>query len=341
MQSQKNIFVIDFKKEESENLVSTLSKCTGLEWEIVEHVAKKSQRKIEDLVRYWKYFSIPFGLFLRRRRYANIIAWQQFYGILFAFYCRMFHVKKRTHLTILTFMYSPKSSFIGKVYRRFMHYAVCNDYVDQIVCFSEKELVWYKEEFGFENELIAYLPVAVRKIPYYDTSISVEKYVFTAGHSGRDLDFVIRSLNDTNYKLLVADSMTKETPSNNVTIDAQSTGQAMFELMAHSYCFVTPLKDKLKSAGHLMSLQAMQMGKPVICTNSYGMRPYIKDGFNGIFIENTKEDLLNALDKIYNDKKLYETMSNNALNTYDEYSYSKLAERIASLDNDRHFLNRE
>ena len=338
MREKKSIFIIDFPKEESEDLIYSLNKETKLNWVLIEHVAKKSQSKIKDLSRYIKYFIIPFYVFLHRSSVLNLIAWQQFYGILFAFYCHLFHVKKTTHLVILTFMYTPKKSFLGKIYRWFMHYAVCNEYVDQIVCFSEKERTWYKEEFGFNDRKIAYLPVAVKKIPKFDTSITLEKYVFTAGHSGRDLDFVIRSLNNTEYKLVVADSMTTETPSENVTIDTKSTGTVMLEIMAHCYCFVTPLKSKLKSAGHLMSLQAMQMGKPVICTDSDGMRPYIIDGYNGFFIENTKEDLLSALKRLYQDHELYNRMSKNAMQTYGDYSFSKLAERIARLDDNNHFL---
>ena len=80
------------------------------------------------------------------------------------------------------------------------------------------------------------------------------------------------------------------------------------------------------------------MGKPVISTDSSGMRPYVVDGYNGFFIENTKEDLLSALDKLYSDKDLYFQMSKNALDTYDEYSFSKLGERLAVLLHERKLI---
>lgn len=337
--NRKNIFAIDFNQSEAIEIINKLNSGTDVKWEIACCVAKKSQSRVKDLWRYSKYFLFPFKLFLNRKRIANLITWQQFYGILFAFYCRLFHVKKVSQLVILTFMYSPKKGVIGRLYSWFMHYSVCNKYVDHIVCFSKKEIEWYINEFKLSPDKISFLPVAVRKIPEYDTTISKNKYVFTAGHSGRDLDFVIRSLNNTEFNVVVADNHTNEIPAENIVVDKDSTGDSMFQLMAHSYVVITPLKDKLKSAGHLMSLQAMQMGKPVICTDSAGMRPYLVDGYNGIFIENTKDDLLDALSRLYRNSDLYSRMSINARNTYDYYSYAKFGERLCELNKLIKFLD--
>ena len=337
--SSENIFVADFKKEEEDGLIKSLDKYTGINWVFLSNFARKSQSSLIEVYRYFQYFYFPFKLFLNRGKIRNLISWQQFYGILFAFYSRLFKVKKRTRLVILTFMYTPKKGLIGRLYRWFMHYSVSNDYVDHIVCFSEKEIAWYIEEFGFIPEKISFLPVAVRKMPHFDNTIASERYVFTAGYSGRDLDFVIRSLNNTSYRVVVADSHTKELPADNVQIEADAIGDKMFQLMANSYVMITPLKDKLKTAGQLMSLQAMQLGKPVICTNSAGMKPYIEDNYNGLFINNTKEDLLEALDKLYNDDNLYKKLSANALKTYDNYSYSKFAERLSELMINKYCIN--
>lgn len=341
MENKKNLVAIDMPEDEAEGFIETLGEKTGLKWKYATCVTNRRNNKLQNFYRYIMYFVFPYKLFLQRREIANLVAWQEFYGIIFAFYCRLFHVKKQTQLVILTFMYTPKKGLLGRIYKWFMHYAVCNKYVDYIVCFSKEELTYYYEEFNFTDKDICFLPVAVRKIPKYDTSISDDKFVFTAGRSGRDFDFVIESLNNTQYHLFVADNKTTVSPAANVTIDSDVSGEDMFKIMAHSYCVVTPLKDKLKSAGHLMSLQAMQMGKPVISTDSAGMRPYVVDGCNGFFIENTKEDLLSVLDKLYSDEDLYRRMSKNALDTYNQYTFSKLAERIVELSLDKFNLTRE
>ncbi len=336
--SKKNLVAIDMPSNEAEGMLESLNEKSLLSWQYAECVSNSRNSKWQNIVRYFKYFVFSFKLFVNRKNISNLIAWQEFYGIIFAFYCRLFHVRKTTNLLILTFMYTPKKGFLGGIYNWFMHYSVCNSYVDHIICFSKNELDWYYKEFGFTDKDISFLPVAVRRIPNYDTTINKDKYVFTAGRSGRDFDFVIKSLNDSPYNVIIADNKTTIPPSSNVVVDSEICGEAMFELMAHSYCFLTPLKDTLKSAGHLMSLQAMQMGKPVISTDSSGMRPYVVDGYNGFFIDNTKEALIAALNKLYSDDSLYREMSNNALNTYQEYSFSKLAERICELNAKYSFL---
>lgn len=330
----RNIVAIDMPADEAAGLIESLNLHTGIDWRFTTCVSNKRNNKWQNLVRYAMYFIFPFKLFANRKRIDNLIAWQQFYGILFAFYCRLFHVKKRTSLLILTFMYTPKKGWIGRIYKKFMEYSVCNKYVDHIVCFSEKEIAYYIDEFKFRPQQISFMPVAVTKLPEYDCTIDNRKYVFSAGRSGRDFDFLVSSLNGTNYNVLIADNSTTISPEKNITIDDKSTGEDMLRLMAHSYCLVTPLKSALKSAGHLMSLQAFQMGKPVVCTDSAGMRPYLVDGYNGFFFNNTKEDLMRCLEKLYGDDALYKRMSQNALKTYDEYSFAKLGERISDLNNE-------
>ncbi len=335
----KNLVAIDMPSEQAEGLIESLSKHTGQQWSYATCISNKRNTKIENVIRYIKYFTYPFELFCKRKRISNLVAWQQFYGILFAFYCRLFHVKKCTRLLILTFMYTPKKGFLGKLYKKFIRYSICNEYVDHIVCFSKEEIAYYIEEFELDPSFISFLPVAVKKLESFDTRIAEKKYVFSAGRSGRDFDFLISSLNNTPYQVIVADNSTTVAPAENVMIDKSTTGRDMLKLMAHSYCLVTPLKSALKSAGHLMSLQAFQMGKPVICTDSAGMRPYLVDGYNGFFIENTKESLLAALDRLYGDDGLYKRMSSNALETYKEYSFEKLGERISALNSEINIFN--
>lgn len=331
MQTRKNLVAIDMPPDNAEGLLESLSKKTGLSWQYATCISNKRNNKVENLVRYIKYFTYPFKLFCNRRQISNLVAWQEFYGILFAFYSRLFHVKKRTRLVILTFMYTPKNGLVGKLYKSFIRYSICNEYVDHIVCFSKEEISYYIKEFNLDPKIISFLPVAVKKLGQFDTQIDSRKYIFSAGRSGRDFDFLIRSLNNTPYHVIIADNSTTVVPADNITIDKGSTGNDMLELMAHSYCVVTPLKSALKSAGHLMSLQAFQMGKPVICTDSAGMRPYLEDGYNGFFIKNTALSLIAAIKKLYEDDSLYAQMSANALDTYKEYSFAKLGERIGAL----------
>lgn len=43
------------------------------------------------------------------KNYNKVLAWQQFYGLILAFYFRMFHVQDVPEIVVLTFIYRPKA----------------------------------------------------------------------------------------------------------------------------------------------------------------------------------------------------------------------------------------
>jgi glycosyltransferase involved in cell wall biosynthesis len=71
----------------------------------------------------------------------------------------------------------------------------------------------------------------------------------------------------------------------------------------------------------------MAMGIPTIANNLPTHTDYIKDGYNG-FIVDSAEELVEAVLKLKNDKKLYNTMSKNALQSSKNYSLSKIEEQL-------------
>ena len=92
MEKCSNLILIDFPKIEDWEFKKLLNETTNLVWEEAEAISNKGRKnKIYNIIRYFKYFSFPFHIFLNRKKYKNIIAWQLFYGLLYAFYCRLFH----------------------------------------------------------------------------------------------------------------------------------------------------------------------------------------------------------------------------------------------------------
>lgn len=58
-----------------------------------------------NVIRYLRYFTFPWKVFLHRKKYDCILGWQQFYAINFAFYCRLFQVRKTNKVVALNFTY--------------------------------------------------------------------------------------------------------------------------------------------------------------------------------------------------------------------------------------------
>ena len=65
--------------------------------------------------RYLKYFAVAFKYFLSRKKYGAIVGWQQFYTLIFVFYCSLFRVKKRNTVVVLSFIYKDKT-YIKTIY---------------------------------------------------------------------------------------------------------------------------------------------------------------------------------------------------------------------------------
>ena len=87
--------------------------------------------------------------------------------------------------------------------------------------------------------------------------------------------------------------------------------------MAHSHCVVIPLKDINVSSGQLVMLQAMSLGKPVICTNADGIKDYTtKD--TAIMIPNDVNGWRRAISSLYDEPERYLDMSKSALSLFEK-----------------------
>jgi len=334
MIKKENILSMDSVVKDNKNIFSiTLSANTGLNWKaegLPSHNPHRSH--INELIRYVKYIKVGFNLFKRRKVISNIVAWQQFHGIFFAFFCHLFFVKKTSNLIILTFIYKRKKGFIGSIYEKFMRFAMYDKYIDAVICFSEQEIKQYQGIFGIKKDKYHFMKVAADKITEIDFSPEPSKYIFSAGYSHRDFNFLINSIKSTSYHLVIADDMVSDPNEDNITIVRKCYGDEMRKLLGKSYVFIIPLKDKTISAGHLMSIAAMNLHKPIICTKSAGMRPYVVEGRTGYFIENTKEDLLSKLDLLYKNTDLYKSMSEESYHYGEkQFSWTRLAKDIAYL----------
>lgn len=106
----------------------------------------------------------------------------------------------------------------------------------------------------------------------------------------------------------------------------------MLRRMAGCHIVTIPLMNLDISAGQLVILQAMLLGKPVICTMSNGIKDYVVDGETGILVRNDKEEWQKAVKRLYDDVEFYEEMCRKAKQAYQEHFTEKVMyERIAEM----------
>ena len=330
---KKNGIFIDMPPTKQWGFVQGMEETTGLKWEVTSYVSNDRSSKLMEIARYLKYFYYAFQIFTHRKNYDRIVTWQQFYGLLLAFYCRLFRVKKQFSLIVMTFIYKRKHGWLGNIYYSFMQFALDSKYIDKVVVYSQNEVNYYSNLFS-KADTFVFIPLGIETITNLriDKKLEQQKYILSVGRSNRDYQFLYEALKDTEFTLKILSNTVNLPPVNHIEIYTTIFDQDMFHYLNNCFCVVISLADPKISAGQLVILQAMQLGKPVIVTDSEGVVDYIISGYNGIIIKKEKEALITALNDLYSNDKFCRILSQNAQLEFDKkYSIKQLGNNVGNL----------
>ena len=326
---KKNIILIDFNLKPGWSMPEVLASATKEPWEVKQFQTNNMHgSRLATLRRMFWYFVFPLWIALHRKHYGRIIGWQQFFGLNFAFWCRLLHLRKVNDVTVLTFIYKRKNGFVGKLYHKYMSYIVNSKYIDRFVCFAREECNYYAQMFGTGRERFVFIPLGIAPVQCNDCSD--EGYVFATGRSNRDYDFLTRVMQGTDYKCVIAcDNFTKPADADNVTVLDNCFGNSMIDAMAHCRCVAIPLKDANMSSGQLTILQAMSLGKPVICSDVAGIKDYVENG-SAMIIANDVDAWRRALQSICSDTQYAARLSEKAQALFhSKFTENAMFERIS------------
>ena len=326
---KKNIILIDFNLKPGWSMSEVLASATKEPWEVKQFQTNNMHgSRLATLRRMFWYFVFPLWIALHRKHYGRIIGWQQFFGLNFAFWCRLLHLRKVNDVTVLTFIYKRKNGFAGKLYHKYMSYIVNSKYIDRFVCFAREECNYYAQMFGTGRERFVFIPLGIAPVQCNDCSD--EGYVFATGRSNRDYDFLTRVMQGTDYKCVIAcDNFTKSADADNVTVLDNCFGNSMIDAMAHCRCVAIPLKDANMSSGQLTILQAMSLGKPVICSDVAGIKDYVENG-SAMIIANDIDAWRRALQSIGSDTQYAARLSEKAQALFhSKFTENAMFERIS------------
>ena len=143
----QNVLIIDSDYDEASGFIKGVQEITQEKWK----VALYENNTIYGIGRYIKFFTVALKTILSASEYEGktVLCWQQFYGIAIAFFCRLFHLKKKYRLVIMTFIYKQKRGLPGKIFYHFVKYAITSQYVDKIILTTQSESLMYKNIFFF------------------------------------------------------------------------------------------------------------------------------------------------------------------------------------------------
>lgn len=334
----QNIVIIDSCIEEGRDFVAGLESSTNLKWDVVVKKSNDRGTLLKELYRYYLYFWVPFVLFLRRKKYRNIIAWQQFYGIIFALYCVLFRVKKTNHLIVMSFIYKRKDGFVGLLYERLIRLVLKSEYVDYYTSVTSSQIPKICKELSLAEDKIKFIPWGIRDLSqqYTHAFETPMPYVFCAGRSNRDWDIVFETFESSQIscRFVCSDNRYKSKKNENIDIYRNLSDEAYFNLLINSSCVVVSIENSDLAGGEITIINALQFGKPVLLIQDAKSSDYIVNGVTGFVVPKDKGIILKTTNELMKNNKLRQEMGENARKSFEKYySIESVGRNIGILHN--------
>ena len=267
------VFLADCKKEEVTSFAETLS-YKGRNFDVRSHIANwKRTGTLSELKRYLMYFCVALKYFCTRRRYEAIVGWQQFYALIFCFYCSLFSVKKPCTVVALNYTYKEKHGRLSKLYLWFMKRCMDARYLDYIHVPSAEYADIIHEQFSFPRERIIVTTFGIND--HYDDLASLPApdgyqrngYALAIGRSNRDYDFLIKAWSDIDYPLvIISDTYKGSSDSQNIHILTNVAGAASHPWIANCALMIIPIDDGSICSGDTVLLTAMSLKRRIVVT---------------------------------------------------------------------------
>ena len=306
MKQRENAVLADCVAEEVQPLVKELF-FDSQPFNVKVHIANwKRTGKISELKRYAKYFWVGFCYFLKRKNYAAVVGWQQFYALIFCFFCAVFFVKKTTVTMALNFTYKEKKGKLSKLYRWFMGKCVSPEYMDYIHVLSDNYADQICKEFNFPRDRI--VVTSFGTLDRYEElsklsspeGYKTDGYALAIGRSNRDYDFLIDAWQGIQYPLvIISDTYAKETSDPNITILRNVAGDESYPWIANCGLMIIPIDDGSICSGDTVLLTAMSLERKIIVTKPSTLAEmYVEDGSNAVLVEKDAAMLKRAVNQI-------------------------------------------
>lgn len=332
--SKENVILVDYDVSDDWAFRKAIENTTGTKWKIYKVISNKNHGNVlQKIIRYAKYFFVPMKIAKKHKIYNKVLAWQQFYGLILAFYFSIFHLQNVPEIIVLTFIYKPKKFFVGKIYDKFMRYIVTSGYIKYYVVFSESEKKYYANYFGVSESQFAF-----ETLGYEDRTQEIEmsgpgKYYLAAGRSNRDYMFLVEAWSGREEQLKIICDTLSINSTTNIKVLTDCHDNEFFEQLAQCYAVIVPLADINISSGQLVIIQAMMYGKPVIVTQNNTVKDYIDAGKTGLIIEKNKTALADAILSL-KDESYYKAISNAEREQYEsKFSAYAMGNAIGKLLN--------
>lgn len=189
------------------------------------------------------------------------------------------------------------------LYNFYLHRLGQNVFVRRILAFllTRRVVIAAQSQADFDYFRSLAGSVALELIPYgqdpvadvTQADVRLGDYVFAGGYTNRDYDRLLRcarSLPSIRFVIACSslNSLTESVPAN-VEIRRDLNAGLFHKVLAAARLVVIPLADDVGSAGQMVTLAAMQLGKAVLVADSSVVTQYVDDGVTGLVYERTSD----------------------------------------------------
>ena len=148
---------------------------------------------------------------------------------------------------------------------------------------STAEIAFIAQRFGLSADRLRYVPIEATVEPgAFPTSD--DGFILSAGRSHRDYPLLLAAAQAIGKPIEVvcgADDLKGMPIPPNVTIRRELDRDAYLDILRRCTLVAIPLVPKERSTGQVVALEAMALGKPVVCSRVPGTVDYITHGQNG------------------------------------------------------------
>jgi glycosyltransferase involved in cell wall biosynthesis len=231
---------------------------------------------------------LAWSCFRERHRYDVIVTDGEQVGLPLALLCWFTRRRRFGHVMIAHIMSVRKKALPFRLLRLGRH-------IDTIIVYSSWQRRFVVDELRHPSEGVVLMPFMVDTKFFAPTSVqpSDGDLICTAGLELRDYPTLIEAARDLDVRVVIAaasnwskraDTTQGRPMPTNVEVCSLDLF-ALRQLYADAAFVVMPLFDVTFQAGVTTILEAMAMGKAVVCSRTQGQTDVITDDVNGLYVE--------------------------------------------------------
>ena len=278
--------------------------------------------------------------FRRRRDYDVILTDGEQVGLPLALLCRIAGRGRARHVMIVHILSVAKKS-------QLVRWTRIAPLIDRYVVYCGAQRDHVVSRFGVDPRRVVLSTFMVDTSFFAPdaTSTSPRRMICSAGLERRDYATFMRAVDGLDVEVVIAaaspwskrsDSTAEQPIPDNVEIRRLSLYE-LRDLYASSQFVVMPLDDVDFQAGITTILEAMSMGRPVVCTRTPGQVDTIEDGVTGVYVPIGDAETMRAtIVALLDDAARTETMGANARDwAVANADVERYAEFLAGIAGDR------